>query len=250
MRQERCHQVLELQCTADSSPILGDATKVLNCMAQLAGDATQKGFCWVAMATSAQGHLITTRYIDQEMPRTLGEHTGLLFPQIPSLPSSPAAHCSQHSGQNKSPGSTELRGREYALSLTSHQSSTYRVGMERGDRMGAGRAAHRCWVLDGTLPGGLGRDHYHVPPPPLLPAENGMLTWEPRGTAPLSITLQAVSPHLPPALLQLSFTLCSCHSIQQCDYSSTTTIASSSLQVAKLWDVSLHQPHPICSCVP
>ncbi|XP_042676278.1 mucin-4 [Centrocercus urophasianus] len=63
-------------------------------------------------------------------------------------------------------------------------------------------------------------------------SENGMLTWEPRGTAPLSITLQAVSPHLPPALLQLSFTLCSCRSIQQCDYSSTTTIASSSLQLA------------------
>uniref|UniRef100_A0A8C2TP72 MUC4 protein n=1 Tax=Coturnix japonica TaxID=93934 RepID=A0A8C2TP72_COTJA len=78
---------------------------------------------------------------------------------------------------------------------------------------------------------GLGRDHCHIPPLPPLPAEDGMLTWEPRGTAPLSITLQAVSPHLPPALLQLSFTLCSCRSIQQCDYSSTTTIASSSLQV-------------------
>ncbi|XP_052542824.1 mucin-4 isoform X2 [Tympanuchus pallidicinctus] len=68
--------------------------------------------------------------------------------------------------------------------------------------------------------------------PELNISENGMLTWEPRGTAPLSITLQAVSPHLPPALLQLSFTLCSCRSIQQCDYSSTTTIASSSLQIS------------------
>ncbi|XP_046754714.1 mucin-4 isoform X1 [Gallus gallus] len=68
--------------------------------------------------------------------------------------------------------------------------------------------------------------------PELNVSEDGMLTWEPRGTAPLSITLQAVSPHLPPALLQLSFTLCSCRSIQQCDYNSTTTIASSSLQLA------------------
>ncbi|XP_040534586.2 mucin-4 isoform X3 [Gallus gallus] len=68
--------------------------------------------------------------------------------------------------------------------------------------------------------------------PELNVSEDGTLTWEPRGTAPLSITLQAVSPHLPPALLQLSFTLCSCRSIQQCDYNSTTTVASSSLQLA------------------
>ncbi|XP_021250458.1 mucin-4 isoform X2 [Numida meleagris] len=68
--------------------------------------------------------------------------------------------------------------------------------------------------------------------PELNISEDGMLTWEPRGTAPLSVTLQAVSPHLPPALLQLSFTLCSCRSIQQCDYNSTTTIAGSSLQLA------------------
>ncbi|POI24989.1 hypothetical protein CIB84_011262 [Bambusicola thoracicus] len=70
--------------------------------------------------------------------------------------------------------------------------------------------------------------------PELNISEDGTLTWEPRGTAPLSITLQAVSPHLPPALLQLSFTLCSCRSIQQCDYNSTTTIASSSLQVSAI----------------
>uniref|UniRef100_A0A669PTH8 Mucin 4, cell surface associated n=1 Tax=Phasianus colchicus TaxID=9054 RepID=A0A669PTH8_PHACC len=114
----------------------------------------------------------------------------------------------------------------------------------------------RHWVLDGTPPGGLGRDHYHVPPPPPLPAEDGMLTWEPRGTAPLSITLQAVSPHLPPALLQLSFTLCSCRKIQQCDYSSTTTIASSSLQVAKCDDgywgpFCQHAPDPCAQgCFP
>ncbi|XP_065604145.1 LOW QUALITY PROTEIN: mucin-4 [Cyrtonyx montezumae] len=68
--------------------------------------------------------------------------------------------------------------------------------------------------------------------PELNISEDGMLTWEPRGTAPLSVTLQAVSPPLPPALLQLSFTLCSCRSIQQCDYSSTTTVAGSSLQLA------------------
>ncbi|OXB75646.1 UNVERIFIED_CONTAM: hypothetical protein H355_001290 [Colinus virginianus] len=75
--------------------------------------------------------------------------------------------------------------------------------------------------------------------PELNISEDGMLTWEPRGTAPLSVTLQAVSPHLPPALLQLSFTLCSCRSIQQCNYSSTTTVAGSSLQVAKLWGIPL-----------
>ncbi|NXJ16621.1 MUC4 protein, partial [Odontophorus gujanensis] len=68
--------------------------------------------------------------------------------------------------------------------------------------------------------------------PELNISEDGMLTWEPRGTFPLSVTLQAVSPHLPPALLQLSFTLCSCRSIQQCDYSSTTNVAGSSLQLA------------------
>uniref|UniRef100_A0A8V0YK80 Mucin-4 n=1 Tax=Gallus gallus TaxID=9031 RepID=A0A8V0YK80_CHICK len=85
---------------------------------------------------------------------------------------------------------------------------------------------------------------------------DGMLTWEPRGTAPLSITLQAVSPHLPPALLQLSFTLCSCRSIQQCDYNSTTTIASSSLQVAKCDDgywgpFCQHEPDPCAQgCFP
>uniref|UniRef100_G1N772 Mucin-4 n=1 Tax=Meleagris gallopavo TaxID=9103 RepID=G1N772_MELGA len=92
--------------------------------------------------------------------------------------------------------------------------------------------------------------------PELNISEDGMLTWEPRGTAPLSITLQAVSPHLPPALLQLSFTLCSCRSIQQCDYSITTTIASSSLQVAKCDDgywgsFCQHAPDPCAQgCFP
>uniref|UniRef100_A0A8C9ETB9 MUC4 protein n=1 Tax=Pavo cristatus TaxID=9049 RepID=A0A8C9ETB9_PAVCR len=125
-----------------------------------------------------------------------------------------------------------------------------------GGRMGAGRALHRHWVLGGAPPGGLRCDHYHVPPPPPLPAEDGTLTWEPHGTAPLSITLQAVSPHLPPALLQLSFTLCSCRSIQQCDYSSMTTIASSSLQVAKCDDgywgpFCQHPPDPCAQgCFP
>ena len=127
----RCHQSLELRGMTGWYSGLGDAT--------------QKGFCWVAMATSAQGHLISARYIDQGMPRSHGEHTGLLFPQMPSLPSSPAAHCSQHSGQNKSPGSTVLQGRGYALSLTSHQSSTYQVGMERGGRTGTARMLGSGW---------------------------------------------------------------------------------------------------------
>jgi len=33
VRQERCHRGLELQCMAGSSPVLGDATKVLSCVA-------------------------------------------------------------------------------------------------------------------------------------------------------------------------------------------------------------------------
>ncbi|NXL89724.1 MUC4 protein, partial [Alectura lathami] len=68
--------------------------------------------------------------------------------------------------------------------------------------------------------------------PELNISEDGMLTWEPRSTAPLSVTLQAVGPHRLPALLQLSFTLCSCRSSQQCDYSDTATVAGSSLQLA------------------
>ncbi|NXC47738.1 MUC4 protein, partial [Penelope pileata] len=63
-------------------------------------------------------------------------------------------------------------------------------------------------------------------------SEDGMLTWEPRGTAPLSVTLQAAGPPGLPALLQLRFTLCSCHSSQQCDYSNTATVNGSSLQLA------------------
>ncbi|NXK54783.1 MUC4 protein, partial [Chauna torquata] len=68
--------------------------------------------------------------------------------------------------------------------------------------------------------------------PELNISENGTLTWEPRGTAPLSVTLQAVGSHHLPALLQLSFTLCSCRRSQECDYSDTATVAGSSLQLA------------------
>ncbi|NXI71209.1 MUC4 protein, partial [Anseranas semipalmata] len=68
--------------------------------------------------------------------------------------------------------------------------------------------------------------------PELNISENGMLTWEPRGTAPLSVTLQAVGSRRPSALLQLSFTLCSCRRSQECDYSDTATVAGSSLQLA------------------
>uniref|UniRef100_A0A8B9ED40 Mucin-4 n=1 Tax=Anser cygnoides TaxID=8845 RepID=A0A8B9ED40_ANSCY len=69
------------------------------------------------------------------------------------------------------------------------------------------------------------------PPPPLAPAENGTLTWEPRGTAPLSVTLQAVGSQHLAALLQLSFTLCSCRTSHECDYNDTATVNGSSLQV-------------------
>lgn len=67
--------------------------------------------------------------------------------------------------------------------------------------------------------------------PPPAPAENGTLTWEPRGTAPLSVTLQAVGSQHLAALLQLSFTLCSCRTSRECDYNDTATVNSSSLQV-------------------
>uniref|UniRef100_A0A8C6JAI4 Uncharacterized protein n=1 Tax=Melopsittacus undulatus TaxID=13146 RepID=A0A8C6JAI4_MELUD len=60
---------------------------------------------------------------------------------------------------------------------------------------------------------------------------SGTLTWEPRGTAPLTINLEAVGSNNLSALLQLHFTLCSCSRIQECDYSNTITIGGSSLQV-------------------
>lgn len=63
------------------------------------------------------------------------------------------------------------------------------------------------------------------------PTENGTLTWEPRGTAPFSVTLQAVGSQHLAALLQLSFTLCSCRTSRECDYNDTATVNSSSLQV-------------------
>ncbi|XP_071898725.1 mucin-4 isoform X2 [Anas platyrhynchos] len=68
--------------------------------------------------------------------------------------------------------------------------------------------------------------------PELNISENGTLTWEPRGTAPLSITLQAVGSQHLAALLQLSFTLCSCRTSRECDYNDTATVNSSSLQLA------------------
>uniref|UniRef100_A0A8B9ZFT0 Mucin-4 n=1 Tax=Anas platyrhynchos TaxID=8839 RepID=A0A8B9ZFT0_ANAPL len=68
--------------------------------------------------------------------------------------------------------------------------------------------------------------------PPPSPAENGTLTWEPRGTAPFSVTLQAVGSQHLAALLQLSFTLCSCRTSRECDYNDTATVNSSSLQLA------------------
>lgn len=96
-------------------------------------------------------------------------------------------------------------------------------------------------------------------PPPLTPtsplAESGTLTWEPRGTAPLTIDLEAVGSNNLSALLQLHFTLCSCSRIQECDYSNTITVGGSSLQVVcwkasatlclspQLSSLSIHPPH-------
>uniref|UniRef100_A0A8B9FM84 Mucin-4 n=1 Tax=Amazona collaria TaxID=241587 RepID=A0A8B9FM84_9PSIT len=67
--------------------------------------------------------------------------------------------------------------------------------------------------------------------PELNISESGTLTWEPRGTAPLAIDLEAVGSNNLSALLQLHFILCSCRRIQECDYSNTVTVGGSSLQV-------------------
>ncbi|XP_053930529.1 mucin-4 isoform X3 [Cuculus canorus] len=63
-------------------------------------------------------------------------------------------------------------------------------------------------------------------------SESGTLTWEPRGTAPLTVSLEAVGSNNLSALLQLHFTLCSCRRSQECDYSDTVTLEGSSLQLA------------------
>ncbi|XP_030349580.1 mucin-4 isoform X4 [Strigops habroptila] len=68
--------------------------------------------------------------------------------------------------------------------------------------------------------------------PELNISESGTLTWQPRGTAPLAINLEAVGSNNLTALLQLHFTLCSCRRIQECDYSNTVTVEGSSLQLA------------------
>lgn len=71
----------------------------------------------------------------------------------------------------------------------------------------------------------------HLQLPPLLPAENGTLIWEPRRIAPFTINLEAVGSNNISALLQLRFTLCRCSRSQECDYSNTVTLRESSLQV-------------------
>ncbi|NXS06173.1 MUC4 protein, partial [Oxylabes madagascariensis] len=68
--------------------------------------------------------------------------------------------------------------------------------------------------------------------PELNISENGTLTWEPRGTAPFTINLEAVGSNNISALLQLRFTLCRCSRSQECDYSDTVTLRESSLQLA------------------
>ncbi|XP_068262633.1 mucin-4 [Nyctibius grandis] len=67
--------------------------------------------------------------------------------------------------------------------------------------------------------------------PELNVSESGTLTWEPHGTAPLTISLEAVGANNLSALLQLRFTLCSCSRSQECDYTDTVTLGGSSLQV-------------------
>ncbi|XP_063193914.1 mucin-4 isoform X1 [Chroicocephalus ridibundus] len=68
--------------------------------------------------------------------------------------------------------------------------------------------------------------------PELNITESGTLTWDPRGTAPLTINLEAVGSNNVSALLQLRFTLCNCSSSQECDYSNTVILSASSLQLA------------------
>ncbi|PKU39809.1 mucin-4 [Limosa lapponica baueri] len=68
--------------------------------------------------------------------------------------------------------------------------------------------------------------------PELNISESGTLMWEPRGTAPFTINLQAVGSNNLSALLQLRFTLCNCSRSQECDYSNTVTLEGSSLQLA------------------
>ncbi|NXY92831.1 MUC4 protein, partial [Alcedo cyanopectus] len=68
--------------------------------------------------------------------------------------------------------------------------------------------------------------------PELNISENGTLTWEPHGVAPLTINLEAVGSNNLSALLQLRFTLCSCSRSQECDYGDTVIVGQSSLQLA------------------
>ncbi|XP_009990998.1 PREDICTED: mucin-4 [Tauraco erythrolophus] len=68
--------------------------------------------------------------------------------------------------------------------------------------------------------------------PELNVSESGTLTWEPRGTNPLTVSLEAVGSNNLSALLRLHFTLCSCSRSQECDYSDTVTLGGSSLQLA------------------
>ncbi|GAB0193616.1 mucin-4 [Grus japonensis] len=70
--------------------------------------------------------------------------------------------------------------------------------------------------------------------PELNISESGTLTWEPRGTAPFTVSLEAVGSNNLSALLQLRFTLCSCSRSQECDYSNTVTLGQSSLQVSAI----------------
>ncbi|XP_064021849.1 mucin-4 [Pogoniulus pusillus] len=68
--------------------------------------------------------------------------------------------------------------------------------------------------------------------PELNISESGILTWEPHGTDPLTINLEAIGSNNLSALLQLRFTLCSCSRSQECDYSNAVTLGQSSLQLA------------------
>lgn len=197
-----------------------------------------------ALSVSSHGSICLGSHPHQEGLRAKGcqghvannqRCAGLLFPQMPSLPSSMVTRRSRPSGQKGSAGSTVPWGWAHTLSPTSRRSSTYRVRKERWgswDRMGG-----------------------HQPPspfplelPPLPLAESGTLTWEPHGTAPFTISLEAVGSNNLSTLLQLRFTLCSCSRSQECDYSDTVTLGGSSLQVV-CWKAP-SVPHHACVPMP
>ncbi|XP_010210368.1 PREDICTED: mucin-4 [Tinamus guttatus] len=63
--------------------------------------------------------------------------------------------------------------------------------------------------------------------------ENGTLTWEPTSLeSAFTVSLEVMGANNVSAILLLSFILCNCSRSHQCDYNDTSTIGSSSLQLA------------------